>query len=104
VTTGSGPSSIVSATASALRRVSGRRVQFGPSSDERGHKPIVTTTTWLTKMPASHHGQAMGVSAQPASIAACHAMVALNIGGLPVRGQRRPGAVFAAARGSGGFG
>jgi hypothetical protein len=39
-----GPSSIVSATASALDGVSGRRVQFGPSSFERGHSPIDTTT------------------------------------------------------------
>ncbi len=56
VTTGSGPSSSVSAMAFALRGMAGKRVQLGPSSVERGHSPAAVNVAWLTAVPASHHG------------------------------------------------
>jgi hypothetical protein len=73
----------------ALPATAGNRVQFGPSTDERGHSPAAVTAAWLMAVPASHHGHDDGASAQPASAAACQAAVSFNALGWPVTGQRR---------------
>jgi hypothetical protein len=75
----------------ALPAADGKRVQLGPSTDERGHSPARVTAAWFAAVPASHHGHADGASAQPARAAVCHAVEIFNAWGWPVTGQRREG-------------
>jgi hypothetical protein len=80
VTSGSGPSSMVSAISLRAAAASGRRVRLAPSRVDRGSSPATVSTAWLAASAPSVQGQAAGIASVPSAAAPCRAKVAFIAG------------------------
>ena len=81
VTSGSGPSSMVSATSPRAAAAAGSRVQLRPSQVLRGHRPAAVSSRWLARKAASTQRHADGCAMSASAIAACSSSVARSSSG-----------------------
>ncbi len=63
---------MVMATASRAAQALGSRVQFGPRSELRGHRPAPVRTRWSATTALSTHGHACGRTITAAAAPMCN--------------------------------